>query len=227
MTREESLLIIKNYAEKIEIFLDTHTRAVKTPPANPRLHTRPEYTNSTQSAPKEELNPQSKADCHLHSALQSPQSGERELVIGANGRRRACTRRGGPRRRLQGEGVEHERWALLQAQALEAQHGVRHVRSLPHLHSHRHEIRRAREAKHRKLLLNVGGPDMVSCVQMAGTVADIRGFNLSLIKSVSASSVDHVVVSPADISMDISKLVQTLGISPISFGDCVGLTVEL
>ncbi|KAM5555183.1 hypothetical protein ABKV19_023197, partial [Rosa sericea] len=152
---------------------------------------------------------------------------ERELVIGANGRRRACARRGGPRRRLQGEGVEHERWALLQAQALEAQHGLRHVRSLPHLHSHRHEICRAREAKQRKLLLNVGGSDRVSRVQMAEMVADIRGYNLSLIKSVSASSVDRGVMSPADISMDITKLVQMLGISPISFIVGVRLTLEL
>lgn len=45
------------------------------------------------------------------------------------------------------------------------------------------------EAKQRKLLLNVGGPDRVSRVQMAEMVADIRGYNLSLIKSVSASSV--------------------------------------
>ncbi|PRQ60812.1 putative dTDP-4-dehydrorhamnose reductase [Rosa chinensis] len=59
------------------------------------------------------------------------------------------------------------------------------------------------------------------------TVADIRGHNLSLIKSVSASSVDRGVMSPADISMDITKLVQTLGISPISFRDGVRLTLEL
>ncbi|KAM5555178.1 hypothetical protein ABKV19_023193 [Rosa sericea] len=83
------------------------------------------------------------------------------------------------------------------------------------------------EAKQRKLLLNVGGPDRVSRVQMAETVADIRGYNLSLIKSVSASSVDRGVMSPADISMDITKLVQTLGISPISFQDGVRLTLEL
>ncbi|XP_024175401.1 uncharacterized protein LOC112181067 isoform X1 [Rosa chinensis] len=95
---------------------------------------------------------------HLQVSI-GKSSQERELVIGANGRRRACARRRGPRRRLQGEGVEHERWALLQAQALEAQHGLRHVRSLPHLHSHRHEICRPREAKQRKLLLNVGGSD--------------------------------------------------------------------
>ncbi|XP_050386328.1 uncharacterized protein LOC126802704 [Argentina anserina] len=83
------------------------------------------------------------------------------------------------------------------------------------------------EAKQRKLLLNVGGPDRVSRVQMAETVADIRGYNLSLIKSVSASSVDRGVRSPADISMDITKLVQTLGVYPVSFRDGVRLTLEL
>lgn len=45
------------------------------------------------------------------------------------------------------------------------------------------------EAKQTKLLVNVGGPDRVSRVQMAETVAEIRGYNPSLIKSVSASSV--------------------------------------
>lgn len=45
------------------------------------------------------------------------------------------------------------------------------------------------EAKQTKLLVNVGGPDRVSRVQMAETVADIRGYNPSLIKFVSASSV--------------------------------------
>lgn len=37
--------------------------------------------------------------------------------------------------------------------------------------------------------------------------------------------VDRGVKSPADISMDITKLVRTLGISPVSFRDGVGLTL--
>lgn len=49
--------------------------------------------------------------------------------------------------------------------------------------------RRALEGKKMRLLLNVGGPDRVSRVQMAETVADLRGDNKSFIKSVSASSV--------------------------------------
>ncbi|KAF3441296.1 hypothetical protein FNV43_RR15209 [Rhamnella rubrinervis] len=81
------------------------------------------------------------------------------------------------------------------------------------------------EGKQMQLLLNVGGPDRVSRVQMAETVADIRGYNHSLIKSVSASSVDRGVKSPADISMDITKLVQAVGVSPVSFKDGVRLTL--
>lgn len=40
-----------------------------------------------------------------------------------------------------------------------------------------------------QILLNVGGPDRVSRVQMAETVAHARGYNTSLIKPVSASLV--------------------------------------
>lgn len=39
-----------------------------------------------------------------------------------------------------------------------------------------------------QLVLNVGGPDRVSRVQMAEAVAQFRGYDTSLIKSVSASS---------------------------------------
>ncbi|XP_049389157.1 uncharacterized protein LOC125853506 [Solanum stenotomum] len=77
-----------------------------------------------------------------------------------------------------------------------------------------------------QLLLNVGGPDRVSRVQMAEAVAHIRGYNLSLIKSVSSSTVNRGVKSPADISMDITRLIQTLNMSPTSFRDGVKLTLE-
>lgn len=43
-----------------------------------------------------------------------------------------------------------------------------------------------------QLLLNVGGPDRVSRVQMAEAVAHIRGYSLSLIKSVSSSTVSII-----------------------------------
>ncbi|XVF73249.1 hypothetical protein PTKIN_Ptkin12aG0186400 [Pterospermum kingtungense] len=81
------------------------------------------------------------------------------------------------------------------------------------------------EGKKMQLLLNVGGPDRVSRVQMAEAVAQIRGHDPSLIKPVSASSVDRGVMSPADISMDITKLVQTLNFSPTRYKDGVKLTL--
>ncbi|KAG5410515.1 hypothetical protein IGI04_006834 [Brassica rapa subsp. trilocularis] len=80
--------------------------------------------------------------------------------------------------------------------------------------------------KQMRLVLNAGGPDRLSRVQMAEVVAQVRGHDLSLIKHVSASSVDRGVVSPADISMDITKLIQTLDISPSSFKDGVRLTLQ-
>ncbi|CAM8925092.1 unnamed protein product [Rhodiola kirilowii] len=78
-----------------------------------------------------------------------------------------------------------------------------------------------------QLLLNVGGPDRLSRAQMAEAVAQIRGHDLSLIKPVSASSVNRGVNSPADISMNITKLVQTSNVSPISFKDVVKLTLPI
>lgn len=46
--------------------------------------------------------------------------------------------------------------------------------------------------KQMHLVLNVGGPDRVSRVQMAEAVAAFRGYNTSLIKPVSASSVCEI-----------------------------------
>ncbi|KAJ4831831.1 hypothetical protein Tsubulata_010207 [Turnera subulata] len=83
------------------------------------------------------------------------------------------------------------------------------------------------EEKQMQVLLNVGGPDRLSRVQMAEAVARVKGYNPSLIKPVSASSVDRGVLSPADISMDISKLVQMLNILPTSFEDGVKLTLAI
>lgn len=45
------------------------------------------------------------------------------------------------------------------------------------------------DGKRIQVLLNVGGPDRVSRLQMAESVADVRGYSHSTIKSVSASSV--------------------------------------
>ncbi|XP_021748638.1 methionine adenosyltransferase 2 subunit beta [Chenopodium quinoa] len=76
-----------------------------------------------------------------------------------------------------------------------------------------------------QLILNLGGPERVSRAQMAKVVAEIRGYDASLINLMSASSVDRGVKSPTDISMDINKLVNTLNIAPISFKDGVTLTL--
>ncbi|KAK9116362.1 hypothetical protein Sjap_015309 [Stephania japonica] len=81
------------------------------------------------------------------------------------------------------------------------------------------------EGRHMQLLLNVGGPDRVSRVQMAEAVASVRGYNSSLINPISASSVNRAVKTPADISMDISRLIQVLDITPTSFIDGVRLTL--
>ncbi|CAA0813607.1 NAD(P)-binding Rossmann-fold superfamily protein [Striga hermonthica] len=82
------------------------------------------------------------------------------------------------------------------------------------------------EAKQMRLVLNAGGPDRVSRVQMAEAVARVRGYSTSLIRPVSASSVDRGVRSPSDISMDIKKLLQTTGISPTPYTEGVRLTLE-
>ncbi|KAM7261244.1 hypothetical protein ACFE04_026719 [Oxalis oulophora] len=82
------------------------------------------------------------------------------------------------------------------------------------------------EKRQMQLLLNVCGPDRLSRAQMAETVADIRGHSASLVKSVSASTVDRGVKSPPDISMDISKLGEILGFSPTPYREAVRLTFE-
>ncbi|GAB4861809.1 hypothetical protein Ancab_037065 [Ancistrocladus abbreviatus] len=82
------------------------------------------------------------------------------------------------------------------------------------------------ESKQMQLLLNVGGPDRVSRVQMADAVAQIRGYDTSLINPVSASTVNRGVRSPADISMDIGRLVETLSVSPVPYKEGVRLTLE-
>eukprot|EP01018_Ginkgo_biloba_P033076 Gb_05466 [translate_table: standard] len=77
-----------------------------------------------------------------------------------------------------------------------------------------------------QLLLNVGGPDRVSRVQMAEVVSELRGYDSSKIKSISAASVNRGVTSPADISMDVSKLVKVLGINLTPFKDGAQSTLE-
>lgn len=47
------------------------------------------------------------------------------------------------------------------------------------------------DGKQMQLVLNAGGPNRLSRVQMAEAVAEVRGHNLSLIKPISASSVSE------------------------------------
>lgn len=58
-----------------------------------------------------------------------------------------------------------------------------------------------------QLFLNVGGPDRLSRLEMAKSVATYRGYDLSLIKSVSASSVSLKLGTTANLYiMSTSKV---------------------
>lgn len=82
------------------------------------------------------------------------------------------------------------------------------------------------EGEQTQLLINAGGPDRVSRVQMAEAVAHVRSYSTSLIKPVSALSIARGVKSPPDISMDITKLIQVMGICPTSYCEGVRQTIE-
>lgn len=60
------------------------------------------------------------------------------------------------------------------------------------------------DGKKVQVLLNVGGPDRVSRLQMAESVAAVRRYNHSIIKSVSASSVLLFCVLEFNIEASIS-----------------------
>lgn len=70
------------------------------------------------------------------------------------------------------------------------------------------------EKKHRQEVFNMGGPERLNRVQMAEAVAMYRGYDRGCI--VPSSSRELVAqrgyLSPADISMDSSKLQRTSGI---------------
>lgn len=76
-----------------------------------------------------------------------------------------------------------------------------------------------------QLLLNVGGPQRLSRAEMAEVVADIKGFKKSLIKYVSAASVNRGVASPADISMDVNRCIAVLNTTLTPFRQGVELTL--
>eukprot|EP01024_Parvocaulis_polyphysoides_P011880 TRINITY_DN14203_c0_g2_i3.p1 TRINITY_DN14203_c0_g2~~TRINITY_DN14203_c0_g2_i3.p1 ORF type:complete len:314 (-),score=16.32 TRINITY_DN14203_c0_g2_i3:283-1224(-) len=55
-------------------------------------------------------------------------------------------------------------------------------------------------------LYNFGGPDRLSRVDMARLVAEYRGYKMDTIVPMKAASIDRGVRSPADISMDLTRL---------------------
>lgn len=63
----------------------------------------------------------------------------------------------------------------------------------------------------------MGGPQRLSRVDMAAAVAAARGHDPACILRAPASSVDRPVASPADISMDSSRLEEELGIKLTPF----------
>lgn len=77
------------------------------------------------------------------------------------------------------------------------------------------------------LLLNVGGPDRVSRAAMAETVADVRGYDKTVVRKISSqTAVNRGVVSPPDISMDVSKLVAELNFKLTGFAAGVAMTLN-
>lgn len=70
-------------------------------------------------------------------------------------------------------------------------------------------------------MLNMGGPDRLSRVDMAYAVAAARGHGAASIVPAPASSVPRGVVSPADISMNSSKLAGLLGLQLTPFTEAL------
>ncbi|KAG2437923.1 hypothetical protein HXX76_005539 [Chlamydomonas incerta] len=76
-------------------------------------------------------------------------------------------------------------------------------------------------AARRHRVYNAGGPERLSRVDMARQVADCLGCGHGSIESVPSASVARGVVSPPDISMDISRLQTDLGFRPAAFRDAI------
>lgn len=66
-------------------------------------------------------------------------------------------------------------------------------------------------------IMNMGGPERLSRVDMAMAIAEIRGYNKDCIIPSKSADVERPYVSPPDISMDSSLLSQELSISPLDF----------
>lgn len=76
-----------------------------------------------------------------------------------------------------------------------------------------------------QLLLNVGGPQRLSRAEMAEVVAVVKGLDKSLVRHTSAAAVNRGVASPADISMDVTKLISLFHIELTPFHTGVELTL--
>jgi dTDP-4-dehydrorhamnose reductase len=67
----------------------------------------------------------------------------------------------------------------------------------------------------------MGGPDRLSRSGMAEAVAEVRGHNPGCIVRVSGASVPRPAPSPADISMDSSRLEGQVGFRMTPFKDAL------
>ena len=67
----------------------------------------------------------------------------------------------------------------------------------------------------------MGGPDRLSRLEMAQTVADICGYTSDAIIAAPSSTVQRPVRSPPDISMDSSRIEADLDMKLTAFRDAV------
>ena len=70
-------------------------------------------------------------------------------------------------------------------------------------------------------IYNVGGPHRLSRLDMARQVAEVWGLSSEVIVPAPCSSVQRPVRSPADISMDSSRLEEELGVQMTSFREAL------
>lgn len=70
-------------------------------------------------------------------------------------------------------------------------------------------------------VFNVGGPERLNRVDMALTVAQVRGYDPALVLPGSAASVPRNCATPEDISMDGSKLQRELGLQLTPFAQAL------
>ena len=101
---------------------------------------RPQHNSPSRHRPVRTSHCSARSGSPPHLAPPTWLNPSRSSAGGGDGRRPWRRARG---RRLPPEGVEHDGRALLPPRPLAPQHSHRHVRCLPRLHPHRHEVRRA------------------------------------------------------------------------------------